>query len=130
MIGCNPNVGCTPLDHGQNGSQDTTYCADFLAVHICRSRHGEKVPEQFICPVNQVHIHAAPISFLPAMLYDPASALGRLFPRDGASGNYRPMCLPQSARPLCAEQPRPRTGAIGTCRKSSVLTGAWAENHG
>ena len=57
MIGCNPNVGCTSLDHGQNGSQDATYGADFLAVHICGSGHGEKVPEQFIGPVNQVHIH-------------------------------------------------------------------------
>src|SRR5437879_6404008 len=58
MVRCYPNVGCTPLDHGQNRSQDTTYCADFLAVHICQSGQGEKVTEQFICPVNQVHIHA------------------------------------------------------------------------
>src|SRR5207244_8051248 len=58
MIRCYPNVGCTPLDHGQNRSQDATYCADFLAIHTGQSGHGEKVTEQFICPVNQVHIHA------------------------------------------------------------------------
>jgi hypothetical protein len=32
MIGCNANVGCTALDHGQNGGEDTTYRADFLPV--------------------------------------------------------------------------------------------------
>ena len=82
MIGCHPNVSCTAVDHRQNGSQDTTYCADFLAVYICRSGHGEKVPEQFVCPVNQVNVNAAPIGFLQAMLYERASALGRLFPRN------------------------------------------------
>src|SRR6266704_805036 len=75
MIGCNPNVGCTAFDHGQNGSQDTTYCADFLTGHIYRSRHSKKMPKQFICPVNQVHIHAAPINSLQAMLCRPASDL-------------------------------------------------------
>jgi len=63
VIGCHPNVGDAALDHGQNGGQNTTYGADFLAVYICRSGYGEKVPEQFICPVNQVHIHAAPVGF-------------------------------------------------------------------
>jgi hypothetical protein len=46
---------------------------DFLAVHIRRSGHADKVPEQFLCSLNQVHMHAAPINFLRAMLYDPAS---------------------------------------------------------
>jgi hypothetical protein len=76
MISGNTKVGCTAFDHGQNGGQDATHSADFLAVYICRSGHGKKVPEQFICPVNQVSIHAAPISFPQAMLYDRASALG------------------------------------------------------
>jgi hypothetical protein len=71
MISCNSNMGCTALNHGQNGSQDTTNCADLLAIHICGSGHGEKVPEQFICPVDQVDVHAAPTSFLQAMLYGP-----------------------------------------------------------
>jgi hypothetical protein len=52
MIGCNPNVSCAAFDHGQNGIEDTTYSTDFLAVPICRRGHGEKVPEQFVCPVN------------------------------------------------------------------------------
>jgi hypothetical protein len=78
MIGCNPNVGCSAFDHGQNGSQDAAYRANFLAVYISRSGHGEKVPEQFIRSVNQVHIHAAPISFLLAMLKDRASDSGKL----------------------------------------------------
>jgi hypothetical protein len=76
MIGCNSNVSCAALDHGQNGSQDSAYRADFLVVHICRSGYGEKVPEQLICPVNQVHIHVTPIVFLQAMLYEPATDLG------------------------------------------------------
>jgi len=68
MVGCNPDVGCSAFDHRQNGSQDTAYRPTFLTVYISRSGHGEEVPEQFIRPVNQVHIHAAPISFLLAML--------------------------------------------------------------
>ena len=64
MIGCHPHMGCTPLDHGQNGTQDTTYRADFLAVHICGNGNGKEVPEQLVGPVNQMHIHAAPISSL------------------------------------------------------------------
>jgi hypothetical protein len=61
MISCHPDVGGTALDHGQNGSEDTTYCADLLAAHILRSGHAEKMPEQFIGPVNQVHVHAAAV---------------------------------------------------------------------
>ena len=64
MIGGHAQVGCALLDHGQDGGQDAAHCADFLAIHIRRSGHGEKVPEQFIRPINQVDIHAAPISFL------------------------------------------------------------------
>ena len=58
MISCNPDVGCTTLDHGQDGSEDTTYGADLLAAYICRGGHAKKMPEQFIGPVNQVHLHA------------------------------------------------------------------------
>ena len=61
MVGGNADMGCAALDHGQHRTQDTPYCADFLAVHIRRSRHGKKVAEQFIRSVNQVHIHAAPV---------------------------------------------------------------------
>ena len=61
MISCNPDVGCTVLDHGQNGGEDTTYSADLLAAHICGSGHGEKMPEQFIGAVNQMHVHAAAV---------------------------------------------------------------------
>ncbi len=75
VIRCHANVSCASFDHGQNGRQDAADCADFPAVHIFCGRHGEKVPEQFICPVNQVHIHAAPISFLQAILYGPARRL-------------------------------------------------------
>jgi len=31
--------------------------ADFLPARVFRRGHGEKVAEQFICPVNQVYIH-------------------------------------------------------------------------
>ncbi len=87
MIGCNPKVSCAALDHGQNGGQDTTYCTDLLTIHIRCSGHGEKVPEQFICSVNQVHIHTAPINFLRAMLYDPARDLSRFVPGNGVPGS-------------------------------------------
>jgi hypothetical protein len=52
MIGCNANVSCTTFDHGQNGVEDATYGTDFLAVRICHFGHSEKVPEQFVRPVN------------------------------------------------------------------------------
>ena len=68
MIGGNATVSSTALDHGYNGRQDTTYRSDFLAVRIGHGGHGEEVPEQFIRTVNQVHIHAIPISFLQGML--------------------------------------------------------------
>jgi hypothetical protein len=45
MIGRNPDVGRPALDHGKNGRQDATHGADFLAVHIRRSGHGEEVPK-------------------------------------------------------------------------------------
>src|SRR5216684_4723576 len=57
MIGCNSEVGCTVLDHGQDGGQNTSYCADFLPVRICCGGHREKMAEQFIRSVDQVHIH-------------------------------------------------------------------------
>jgi hypothetical protein len=44
------------------------YRANLLAIYIGSSGHGEKVPEQFIGPVNEVHIHTAPISSLRTML--------------------------------------------------------------
>jgi hypothetical protein len=61
-------VSCSALDHGQNGSQDSTYCANFLTVCICSGGHGEIVAEQFVGPVNQVDIHATLINLLQAML--------------------------------------------------------------
>ena len=39
--------------------------------YICGSGHGEKVPEQFIGPIKQVHIHPVSIRFLLAMLNQP-----------------------------------------------------------
>jgi hypothetical protein len=78
MVGCNPDVGCSAFDHSQNGGQDAAYRANFLAVYVFRSGHGEEVPEQFIRPINQVHVHAAPISSLLAMLKDQANDVGRL----------------------------------------------------
>src|SRR5713226_2910879 len=60
MIGRNSDVSCATLDHGQNGSQNSTDGADFPPIHILCGGHGIKVPEQFIRPVNQVHVHMAP----------------------------------------------------------------------
>src|SRR5579864_1544069 len=60
MIGRNPDMSCSTLDHGQHGSQYSTDGADFPPIHIGGGGHGIKVPEQFISPVNQVHIHMAP----------------------------------------------------------------------
>src|SRR5256885_1465698 len=68
MIGGNAKVSGAALDHGYNGSQDTAYRSDFLAVRIRHRGHGEEVPEQFVSTVNQVHIHAIPISLLQGML--------------------------------------------------------------
>jgi hypothetical protein len=68
MIGGNANVSGTALDHRHHRGQDTTHCADFLAVRIRHRGHGEEVPEQFVGTVNQVHIHAFPISLLQGML--------------------------------------------------------------
>ena len=68
MIGGNPDVSCSTLDHGHDGSQDTADCSDFLAARIRRGGHGEEVPEQFVSTVNQVHIHADPLNFLQGML--------------------------------------------------------------
>jgi hypothetical protein len=70
VIGCNANVGCTVLNDGQNGGQYAAYRPNLPAVHIFCGWHGEKMPEQFISPVNQVHIHAAPIIILWVMLYE------------------------------------------------------------
>ena len=57
MIGCNSNMSCTALDHGHNGGQDTAYRADLLPVRICCGGHCEKMAEQFVRSVDQVHIH-------------------------------------------------------------------------
>jgi hypothetical protein len=59
-------VSCSALDHGQGGSQDSTYWANFPTVRICSGGHGEIVAEQFVGPVNQMDIHAALISLLQA----------------------------------------------------------------
>src|ERR1039457_2701467 len=90
MVGCNPDVSCATLNHGYNGRQDTTHCTDFLTVRIFRGGHGEKMPEQFVGSVNQVHIHATASRMLtgtrfPSLTYDPLSiAMNRLF-SDSAS---------------------------------------------
>jgi hypothetical protein len=55
-------MSCAFFDHRQNGSHHAAYRPDFLAVHVLRSRDGKEVPEQFVGPVNQINIHAAPIS--------------------------------------------------------------------
>jgi hypothetical protein len=68
MIGRDSDVTCSTLDHGQSGSQDSTYCANFLTVRICSERHGKIVAEQFVGPVNQMVIHAVLISLLEAIL--------------------------------------------------------------
>src|SRR5579862_3503249 len=57
MIGCHSKVSCTSLDHGQNGGHDTSYRADLLPVRICCGGHCEKMAEQFVGSVDQVHIH-------------------------------------------------------------------------
>jgi hypothetical protein len=75
MIGRDSDVSCSALDHGQDGSEDSTYCANFQAVRICSGGHGEIVAEQFVGPVNQMDIHRALIGLLQAMLYDPARDL-------------------------------------------------------
>jgi hypothetical protein len=48
----------------------TTVRAMRDSLREAHAGHREKVPEQFIRPLNQVHIHAAPISSLLAMLKD------------------------------------------------------------
>jgi hypothetical protein len=48
MIGRDSDVSCSELDHGQDGSQDSTYCANFLTDRICSEGHGEIVAEQFV----------------------------------------------------------------------------------
>src|SRR3984957_7939138 len=70
MIGCDPKMGRAPIDHRPKGGQHTAHGADLMSAHIGRRRHGEKVPEQFVGPVDQVDVHATKSS-PQAMLNDP-----------------------------------------------------------
>src|SRR6266478_1936647 len=84
MIGGNPNVSCTALDHGQNGAHHTAHGADFLPVRICCRGHCKKVPEQFICSVDQVHIHIVPGQFPESHVTRSGKRFGRSVPCHGS----------------------------------------------
>jgi len=50
----------------------TTRIWPFLPHSYLPQRVPRKSAGTIVCPVNQVHIHVAPIVFLQAMLYEPA----------------------------------------------------------
>src|SRR5712664_3677224 len=80
MIGGNPNVGCTVLDHREDRGQDTSDRADFLPVRICSGGHREEMAEQFIRSVDQVHIHVVSDQILGERCYKIGRAIWEIIP--------------------------------------------------
>src|SRR6185312_2446144 len=64
MIGGDTDVSRAAFDHGQHRPKHAAGRSDLLAMGILRTRHGKKISEQLVGPVDEVHLHAgeSPIS--------------------------------------------------------------------
>jgi hypothetical protein len=71
MVRGNAKMSCALFKHRQNGGKHAAHRANFLSARVSGRGHGKKVPEQFVCAVDQINIHEE------AMLHDPARAVGQ-----------------------------------------------------
>ena len=69
MIGRDPDVGRTALDHRQNRSEHAAHGADVLAVPIHCGRHREEMAEQLVGAVDQVDLHRSERYHFAALVF-------------------------------------------------------------
>ncbi len=69
MVGGDPDVGHSLIDHRQDRAQHAAHGRDLLAVLASRLGESKEMPEQLVCAVNQVNVHEI-LSACKSILYD------------------------------------------------------------